>query len=80
MGMPDPKNGTRIVRVRIPVAIDDQGRWFAYGFKGAEKHELESVIEDMREAYESEGVYWRYLTADIEIPMAKEVEAEVESD
>lgn len=62
------------VKVRIAVAVDSEGQWSAYGDdcetpEAAMRHAEARVIDDRR-------TFW--LTAELPIPEAKEVAANVE--
>lgn len=65
----------RTVRIRVQVAVDAQGRWYAYGYHNATQDDAQSVIYDMAD---SDDIAWRWLTAEIEVPQGQEVAADVE--
>lgn len=68
----------RTVNVRIPVAVDPQGRWYAYGHPSIKNHDelLETVDYDT--IGPSEALYW--VTAELTVPEPAEAAAsEVET-
>lgn len=67
---------TKTVRVRVPVAVSPDGHWYAYGWHSASENDAQSVIYDMAG---DEDLAWRWLVAEVELPAAQEVQADVES-
>lgn len=67
----------RTQRVRIAVAIDHKGKWIAYGdSRLADKERPIQVLDCMVDDLESgEAFYW--VTAELPVPEACEVEGEV---
>lgn len=72
----------KTVKVRIPVAVDPSGRYYAHGW-GDESHNgpdnhielLETV--DVEQIGPNEALFW--ITAEFPVPEASEVAAEVSS-
>ena len=69
------------VRVRIAVAVDIDGNWNSEGWSGRHPHDLkEQALEELAHQTDTNiptALYW--VTADLPIPQAVEVEGEVES-
>lgn len=71
----------RTIKVRIPVAVDPQGRYYAYiigGDESAGPDNLKDLLDctDMSVIGPGEVLYW--LTAELPVPTATEVSATVE--
>lgn len=69
-----------IVRVRIAVAVDPKGRWYAYGFStadgghGPRNHDELLEIVDSETLGPAEAHFW--VVADLPIPQVQIVEAD----
>lgn len=66
------------IKVRIAIAVDPQGRWYAYGSGTREKNYIENhdhLLEttDYDTIGPSEALFW--LTAELPIPEVKEIAA-----
>lgn len=66
----------KTVKVRIPVAVDPQGRWHAYGWStgdafGPKNHDELLEVTDADQIGPSESLYW--ITAELPIPQVEEV-------
>ena len=72
----------KTVKVRIPVAVDPQGRWHAYGWdagdgaSGPKTHDELLELTDYDSIGPSEALFW--VTAELAIPEVSEVEGEVQ--
>lgn len=71
---------SRTVKIRIPVAIDPRGRWYAYGWStgdnhGPRNHDELLEVTDSAQVGPSESLFW--ITAELPIPEIREVEAEI---
>lgn len=65
----------KTVKVRIAVAVDPKGRWYAMGAPGFPRNHgelLETV--DMDQCGPNEALFW--VTAELPIPEVQEVEGE----
>jgi hypothetical protein len=72
----------KTVKVRIPVAVDPQGRYHAYGWStgdvsGPRNHDELLEVTDTDSIGPNEAWYW--LTAELPVPESVEVEAAVEA-
>lgn len=65
---------SKTVKIRVAVAVDPQGDWHAVGWKDAHDP-MSSAVETIAPG---EARYW--LTAELPIPEAVEVQAEIEDD
>jgi hypothetical protein len=69
----------RTVKVRIAVAVDPTGDWNSCGYKTSDKGDEDGVMQICVDTLGSgEARYW--LTAELEVPEAKEVVATVEKE
>jgi hypothetical protein len=73
---------SKTIKIRIPVAVDPQGRWYAYGWNsgkhdGPRNHDELLEVTDMDQIGPNEALFW--ITAELPVPEAQEVAAEVES-
>lgn len=66
------------MKVRIKVLIDAEGNYAGYGFTNARSLELDDTIYEAVPVNGPVQEYW--LTADLPLPSAIEVEATVTSD
>jgi hypothetical protein len=66
----------RTIRIRIPVAVDPQGRWYAYGYPGLKDHNELLETTDFDQIGPNEALYW--VTAEVAIPEIVETAGEVE--
>lgn len=73
--MTDPVSQTT-VRVRFPLAIDGDGKWYTYGWHSMAEGDAESVICDMS-ADSNDLLTWKWIEAEIEVPQPQTVKAEV---
>lgn len=60
------------VRVRIALAIDSDGKWWAYGYHNSTVTDAQEVICDMSEDGNDTTV-WKWIEADVEIPQEEVV-------
>lgn len=63
----------RTVKVRVAVAVDSDGDWMAVGYRDAS--EAHSADDARGEVGDGASIYW--LTAELPIPEAVEVQADV---
>jgi hypothetical protein len=70
-----PTDRQTTIRVRIPLAVDCDGKWWTYGWHSAKKGDAESVICDMAEDFNHDTLTWKWLEADIEVPQQQVVKA-----
>lgn len=62
------------INVRIAVAVDPDGKWNAVGFNGSDDADKMMLATEVVSA--GEARYW--LTATLDVPEAREIEANVE--
>jgi hypothetical protein len=67
---------TKTVKVRIPVAVDPKGRWYAHGWRnytdqGPINHDQLLEVTDFDTIGPNEALYW--ITAELPIPQIEEV-------
>jgi hypothetical protein len=66
----------RTVKVRIPVALDPQGRWYAYGTQeGPRNHDELLEVTDIDSVGPNEALFW--ITAELPVPEVEEVAGDV---
>lgn len=68
----------KTVKIRIPIAIDHKGRWYAYGWStgdatGPRNHDELLEVTDLDQVGPSETLYW--ITAELPVPEISEVAA-----
>lgn len=63
----------KLIKIRIPVAVDPKGRWVAYGYKGVKSHEEAMDAFDYDTVGPNEAFYW--VTAEVAVPETEEVKA-----
>lgn len=69
------------VKIRIPVAVDPRGRWYAFGWKqgdrsGPKNHDELLETTDISEIGPNEALFW--ITAELPIPAVETAEGAVE--
>jgi hypothetical protein len=68
----------KTVKVRIPVAVDAQGRWYAYGTNnGPLNHDELLEVTDFDVVGPNEALFW--VTAELTVPEVEEVTGEVQT-
>jgi hypothetical protein len=66
----------KTITVRIPVAVDPKGRWYAYGTNSfPQNHDEMLECVDMDQCGPNEALFW--ITAELPIPEVQEVTGEV---
>lgn len=73
LGEPDAAPSGKTVRVRVAAAVDPTGQWSANGWSGADGDDMDLAIDGVGEG---EARYW--ITADLPIPVVREIVASVE--
>ena len=68
----------RKVKARIPLGVDSQGRWYAYGWSTGSVGAAQDVIYDMASDTD-DNLVWRFVNAEIELPDDQEVGGTVEN-
>jgi hypothetical protein len=73
---------SKTVKIRIPVAVDPDGRWYAYGWSngkssGPANHDQLLEVTDLDTVGPSEALFW--ITAELPVPEVSEVAADVET-
>jgi len=67
----------RMIKVRIPVAVDTQGHWYACGSTtGPNNHDELLEVTDFDCVGPNEALYW--VTAELAVPDISDVVGEVE--
>lgn len=67
----------RTIKVRIPVAVDPKGRWYAYGTATYPNNHGELLeVTDFDVVGPNEALYW--VTAELAVPEITDVAGEVE--
>lgn len=69
---------TKTVKVRFPLAIDSDGKWWTYGYHSAQEGDAESVILDMSSDSLDTPV-WKWIEAEVEVPQRQTIEASITS-
>lgn len=67
----------KTVKVRIPVAVDPQGRWYAHGYPTIRNHDELLETTDFDTIGPNEALYW--ITAELAVPEVAEVAGVVET-
>jgi len=70
----------RTVKVKIPVAVDPSGRWYAYGWStgehsGPHNHDELLEVTDTEQIGPNEALYW--VMAELIVPEVTHVAGEV---
>lgn len=67
---------TRTVKVRIAVAIDPKGRWYAHGTDSFPKNHDELLeVVDIDQCGPNEALFW--ITAELPVPEVQEVAGKI---
>ncbi len=70
----------KTVKVRIPIAVDPKGRWYAYGWRnyndqGPINHDQLLEVTDLDTIGPNEALFW--ITAEVPVPKVEEVTGSV---
>lgn len=73
---------SKMVKVRIPIAVDHLGRWYAYGWRsstdqGPNNHDQLLEVTDTDTIGPNEALFW--ITAELPVPEKKEIAGDVEA-
>lgn len=71
------ENQTKTVRIRVPLLVDSDGKWWSTGWHSAKSGEDEDVLYDMSADKISDMYALKWLEADIEVPQQQVVKAGV---